>query len=58
MIRLGNTDYKVCYLDTNILRATLEMSQGIHINTILKLKEKIYLLSPLYPWLKFPIDKM
>ena len=40
MIRLENTDYKVCYLDTNILRATLEMSQSIHINTILKLKEK------------------
>ena len=40
MIKLGSNEYKVIYLDTNILRATLEMSEDIHINTISILKDK------------------
>jgi hypothetical protein len=40
LIKLGNSEYKIYYLDTNILRATLEMSQNIHENTLLKLNEK------------------
>ena len=40
MLRLNGENFKVCYLDTNILRATLEMSQNIHNKTISKLADK------------------
>ena len=39
MLKLNNKEYKVCLLDTNIIRSTLEMSQDIHLQTLLKLRE-------------------
>ena len=48
MINLNGENYKICYLDTNIIRATLEMSQVIHKNTLTKLADKtIYAISVL-----------
>lgn len=40
MVKINGEKYKICYLDTNILRATLEMSQGIHKITLTKLADK------------------
>lgn len=34
MISIGANDYKIIYLDTNILRATLEKSESIHKNVL------------------------
>lgn len=46
MIRLNNDYYKVIYLDTNILRATLEMSEDIHLGALSLLgKKSIYAIS-------------
>lgn len=46
MIKLQNNNYKVVYLDTNILRATLEMSEDIHLGTLSLLGNKsIYAIS-------------
>ena len=48
MIQIGKNKYKVVYIDTNILRATLEMSENIHLNTLLYLdKKSIFAISVL-----------
>lgn len=48
MIQIGKTKYNVVYIDTNILRATLEMSENIHLNTLLYLgKKSIFAISVL-----------
>jgi len=46
MINLEKNNYKVIYLDTNILRATLEMTEEIHLGTLSLLGDKsIYAIS-------------